>query len=162
MLDAYVCRSFFCSVRFARGEYAVRVREPYRLSHFHMNNIGYCVSHECLSFILIPLRKFSCTQCTHQSRFTFSMRSSIYLHAVGLSSRRSTAHHPPDTQNIKNNNNSSNRKLYRVHRTISFSRPSNGFRFTECEYVRECECVCLCFEWNRRAAANSTANSQLF
>lgn len=43
------------------GEYAARTvhghtphtrqrAQAYRLSHFHMNNIGYCVSHECLSF----------------------------------------------------------------------------------------------------------------
>lgn len=75
MLDAY---AFYMRL----------VNEQSRLSHFHMNNIGYCVSHECLSFIPIPPANILCTT----NRSPFSMRLALSpshrrTAAVGLSSR---------------------------------------------------------------------------
>lgn len=125
MVDAYanVLRGYWLGC----GEYAIRAR-AYRLSHFHMNNIGYCVSHECLSFIPIPPSEHFRGQ---QTVFTFSMRLALSppVTAVLQSACRAVfsfcsasllpTTHQTQTPNDNNNNSGDGRKhLYRVHRGL--------------------------------------------
>lgn len=136
------------------------VNERHRLSHFHMNNIGHCVSHECLSFIPIPPANIFCTNQTVHIFHAFGFIAVAARTAVGLSSRifLSTTHQTyrmdgRKKERKKNETPAHNSPniVYRVQRfPFVWANVSNVFRCS------------VCFDWNRRGAANPTANSQLF
>lgn len=114
------------------GEYAIRAR-AYRLSHFHMNNIGYCVSHECLSFILIPSsRTFSWTtnrfHIFHAFGFIATSHPSppycsrpvgpCFLSVLFLSGPPPTQTQTPNDNNNGSGDGGTREHLNRVHRGL--------------------------------------------